>query len=150
MSGNPQKRKGTGWESDARDAFGEFFGQRYGLDPYRPAQQGATDVGDLGGIPPFAVQCKNYANVADALREGLAGAERQKVHARQPYGVALVKRARQSVGQGYAVMSVETFARLVLRLARAEALMGERLPPRLMAAYRHEVETDLARPFPKP
>jgi hypothetical protein len=147
---NPNKAKGTKWESDSRDTLAEFFGGRFGLRPHRPHQEGPHDVGDLGGIPPFAVQNKNYGDIVTALNVGLAGAEKQKAHAGQDYAVALIKRPRKSVGQGYAVMSIETWARLVLRLARAENLAADQPACEPAEWLADEAAADLARPFPRP
>lgn len=119
------KSKGTKWETDLVRTLGKFWRGREGLQPRRVAQTGQADAGDLHGMDPFVGQAKNWQSWQDAIREGLDGAERQKVVAGRPYGVAFVKRARKSVGQGYAVMTVETFARLLLRLRRAEALLTD-------------------------
>jgi hypothetical protein len=86
------KRKGTAWET----ALVNFLKSK-GVDARRVAQTGMLDTGDIHGISPFVGQAKNYH-----------------------YGVALVKRARKPVSKGYAVMTVETFADLLVRLRRAE------------------------------
>lgn len=119
MSAN--KAKGTKWETDLVRVLGGFFADRFGLAPRRVAQEGFNDTGDLHGLSPFIGQAKNWRSWEAAIREGLDGAELQRVRARELYGVALVKRARKPVGGGYAVMTVATFARLLLRLKRAEA-----------------------------
>lgn len=115
------KQKGTAWETALVRFFAERFGGRYGLAPRRVAQTGQLDTGDLHGISPFIAQAKNYKSVVDGLREGLEGAEIQKVRAGEPYGVALVKRPGKAVDKGYAVMTVETFADVLLRLREVEA-----------------------------
>lgn len=123
MSAN--KAQGTKWETDLVRTLGKFFRGRYGLAPRRVAQEGFNDTGDIHGIDPFIGQAKAWRSWQDAIREGLDGAEKQKVNARRPFAVCLVKRARKPVGKGYAVMTVETFARLLMRLRRAEALLDE-------------------------
>jgi hypothetical protein len=115
------KQKGTAWET----ALVNFLKSK-GLDARRVAQSGMLDTGDIHGISPFVGQAKNYANLADGLRLGVEGAEVQKVRAGEPFGVALVKRARKPVAKGYAVMTVETFADLLVRLRRAETLPPSR------------------------
>jgi hypothetical protein len=117
------KAKGTRWETALVRALSAFFAGLFGLAPRRVAQEGFTDSGDLHGISPFIAQAKDWKSWEAAIREGLDGAERQKGHAGEPYGVAFVKRARRSVGEGYAVMTVATWARVLLRLRRAEALL---------------------------
>lgn len=141
MSAN--KAKGTKWETDLVKSLGGFFGGRFGLSPRRVAQEGFKDTGDLHGIDPFIGQAKAWKSWEDAIREGLDGAEKQKQHAGRPYGVALVKRARRSVGSGYAVMTVATFGRLLLRLRRAEAL----LDAHALAVHREATAEDLVREF---
>jgi hypothetical protein len=112
---NRHKAKGTRWESALRDFF-----RAAGLPAYRPAQEGRLDVGDLHGLDPFVGQAKDYADTVTALRVGVDGAELQAGNAGRSFGVAFVKRARASTARGYAVTSVETFARLLLRLRAAE------------------------------
>lgn len=144
MSAN--KAKGTKWETDLVRSLGGFFGGRFGLAPRRVAQEGFKDTGDLHGLDPFIGQAKNWKSWEDAIREGLDGAQKQKAHAGADYGVALVKRVRRGVGDGYAVMTVATFARLLLRLRRAEAL----LDVEALARHRQATAEDLVRTFPAP
>jgi hypothetical protein len=118
------KAKGTKWETDLVGYLSGVFRGRYGLAPRRVAQEGFLDKGDLHGLSPFVAQAKNWRSWEDAIREGLDGAEVQRVRAGEPYGVAFVKRVRRPVGGGYAVMTVATFARLLLRLRRAESLLS--------------------------
>lgn len=131
MSAN--KAKGTRWESALVAYLAELWRGRFGLVPRRVAQEGFADTGDLHGMDPFIAQAKDWRSWEAAIREGLDGAEVQRVRAGADYGVAFVKRARRPVGQGYAVMTVETFARLLLRLRSAES----RLTPSARRA--HEV-----------
>lgn len=123
------KQKGTAWESALVKYLAEIFGGRWGLAPRRVAQEGFKDTGDLHGLGPFIAQAKNWASWESAIREGLDGAEKQKRNAGAEYGVAFVKRARKGTGEGYAVMTVATFARVLLRLRRAEDLLHETSRP---------------------
>lgn len=116
---SPNKRKGTTWEVDLVDYL-----KSAGLPARRVAQSGMLDTGDVHGISPFVGQAKNYANLADGLRLGIAGVEAQRTRAGEPYGVVFAKRTRKGVAQGYAVMTVETFASVVLRLRAAESALG--------------------------
>ncbi|MFD6638348.1 hypothetical protein ACFWDN_21305 [Micromonospora chalcea] len=136
MSAN--KAKGTRWET----ALVRLF-RAAGIRAYRPAQEGFRDTGDLHGLDPFTGQAKDWASWQAAIREGLDGAEAQRVNARMDYGVAFVKRARRSAGGGYAVLTVATFVRLLLRLRRAEALLSD------VALARHRAATaeDLTKDF---
>lgn len=142
------KAKGTKWETDLVRSLGAFFGGRFGLAPRRVAQEGFADTGDLHGLSPFIGQAKNWRSWEAAIREGLDGAELQRVRARELYGVAFVKRARKPVGGGYAVMTVATWARLVLRLKRAEAELF-RLDPSKAGELADAALLDIEEPFPK-
>lgn len=109
MSAN--KAKGTRWEVAVRDYL-----KSRGINAYRPAQEGFRDTGDLHGVDPFAVQCKDWRDVTSAIREGLDGAQKQAANSGQPFGVAVVKRARKPVSEAYVVLRLEDFATLVERL----------------------------------
>jgi hypothetical protein len=145
---NPAKAKGTAFESLIRDALNGFWRGRFGLKAYRPAQEGHLDTGDLHGVSPFIVQAKNYRDVASALREGLNGAVVQAERAGEDYGVAVIKRARRPIGEAAAVMRLEDWARLVLRLRRAEELL-DASTEQLIHDHRGETAADLAEPFPR-
>lgn len=148
MSAN--KAKGTKWETDLVRSLGAFFRLRFGLAPRRVAQEGFNDSGDLHGLSPFVGQAKNYKSWEDAIRLGLDGVEKQKVKAGEPYGVAFIKRIRKPVGAGYAVMTVETWARLVLRLRRAEHYLRKHAPRDVYDLHVSETAEDAGEPFPRP
>lgn len=109
---NANKAKGTAWELAIRR-----FLREHGIDAYKPYEEGRDDAGDVHGVDPFILQAKNYKSWEDAMREGLDGAERQKLIAGQPYGAAVVKRARRPTGSAYVVMTLDTFT-AVLRALR--------------------------------
>jgi hypothetical protein len=142
------KAKGTAWETALVKALSGFWQGRHGLAPRRVAQEGFKDSGDLHGLTPFVAQAKNYKSWEDAIRLGLDGVEKQKVHAGEPFGVVFVKRIRKSVGEGYAVTNVATFARLLLRLRRAESLL-EAHSAEAFEQYLAATAADAAEPFPK-
>ncbi|WP_329105552.1 hypothetical protein OG792_32930 [Micromonospora sp. NBC_01699] len=137
------KAKGTAYETLSVRALNTF-----GVDAYRAAQAGAKDTGDLHGLSPWIGQNKAYKSWQDAIRIGLDGAEKQRVNAHESYGVALVKRAYRSVGESYAVQTFATWARVLVRLRRAEALLAE-LAPDAYAAHMAATADELARPFPR-
>jgi hypothetical protein len=139
------KQKGTAWETAIVRALDAFFDKRHGLYPRRVAQTGMLDTGDVHGISPFVGQAKNYRNLTDGLREGLEGVELQKIRAGEPYGVAFVKRVRKSVGSSYAVMTLATWARVVLRLKRAEEFLSVAAPD-AYARFVEETAKDEDRP----
>lgn len=138
------KDKGNRWERPLRRAFNAF-----GIKAFKPAQEGHDDAGDIQGLSPFVGQAKNWRSWEAAMREGLDGAERQKVVAGEPYGVAFVKRARRATGDGYAVMTVATFARVLKRLHLAENLLFENAEEDAWALYERENARNLATPFPR-
>lgn len=141
------KSKGTQWETDLVNTLAAFWNGRHLLSPRRVAQEGFKDSGDLHGMSPFIGQAKNWRSWQAAIREGLDGAEKQKGHAHELYGVAFVKRAQRGTGDGYAVMTVATFAKLLLRLRRAEDWLGEVAPDALDASVYLAQQED-SDPFP--
>lgn len=118
---NPNKARGTAFESALRNLGNEVL-VRAGLRPtvYRPAPSGWLDEGDLHGMSPFIGQAKAYKDLATALREGVDGAQRQKVAAGEEFGVAFIKRPRRNVTDAYAVLPASEFFRLLARLRKAE------------------------------
>jgi len=110
---NPAKRRGTAWES----AVVTFFRSR-GIHAYRPAQSGAQDVGDVHGVSPVILQCKDVASLAQGLGDGTAGARRQAVAAGERWGVAVLKRRGKSTGEAYVAMSLDTFAEILEELRK--------------------------------
>lgn len=137
------KAKGTAYETLCVRAL-----RLFGIDARRVAQEGFADTGDLHGLSPWIGQNKNWANWQAAIREGLDGAERQRLHAGESYGVAFVKRVRRSVGESYAVQTLATWARVYVRLRRAEALLAEHAPE-AFAEHVRLTGVELAQPFPK-
>ena len=102
------KRKGSAFERDVVHYLQEhgFPDASRSFGAGRPA-----DIGDVVGIPGVTVECKATRSI------GLAGfvdeAERERLNARQPYGVAIVKRRAKATGQAYVAMTLESFVRLV-------------------------------------
>ncbi len=105
---NPAKAKGSRWELAIRQ-----FLRAAGIPAFKPYEEGHADSGDIAGIDPFVGQAKAYASIVTGIREGVAGAERQAIVARQPFGVAIVKRPGKPTGEAYVVMTLATFARLL-------------------------------------
>ncbi|MFB7675613.1 hypothetical protein ACFC26_29815 [Kitasatospora purpeofusca] len=118
---NPNKQKGTAWESRVRDYLnwflglsdedGKFLDPFNGLNVRRPAQEGARDVGDIHAAP-FILECKDVAKptVPSFLRQ----AEVEAGHAGFPYGVAVVKLRRANVRAGKVYFTVRTWTRVRL------------------------------------
>lgn len=107
---NPNKAKGTRWESTVRD----FLQEERCLDHARRiAQTGTLDIGDIH-MEPFALQAKNQK--AFDLAGWVSDAEVQAERAGMTYGVAVVKAPRKPTDRGYVVMSLGTFRRLAAEL----------------------------------
>ncbi|GGQ07912.1 signal transduction protein with GAF and PtsI domain [Actinomadura coerulea] len=128
---NPNKRKGTAWESAVVTFLrGRLAGAGLaGLDDIRrQVQMGRADIGDVHAAP-FVLECKNTAQltlsafVDQANREARNAQLDADMHGtagRRYFGVAVVKRRGKGTGDGYAVMDLETFAR-VLAVIRANS-----------------------------
>ena len=106
--GSAPKRKGSQFERDV-----VHYLQEHGFaDCERAYGAGRPeDIGDVVGVPGVCIECKATRQI------DLAGfvdeAERERINAREPYGVATVKRRGKSTGAAYVVMSLEAFTRLV-------------------------------------
>lgn len=130
---NPNKVKGTQWESDVRDylnaelglvdEYGKFLDVFDALNVRRPAQEGAADVGDVHAVP-FVLECKNVkrASIPTFLRQ----AEVEARHAGFPYGVAVVKAHRMNVRRGKVYAGVRTWTRVRLALDASTREFAER------------------------
>jgi len=121
---NPNKRRGTRWETE----FARYLNRELGLvtpdgdeflDPTSPlnarrqAQQGVNDVGDLW-VVPFVVECKNTAR--HELPAYVRQAEQEARNAGLPFGVAAVKVRGRGPHECLVVMSGATFVRVVKEL----------------------------------
>ncbi|MFF7689704.1 hypothetical protein ACFZB6_26605 [Streptomyces syringium] len=118
---NPNKVKGTQWESAVRDYLNAFLGlvDAHGkfLDPFdagnvrRPAQEGAKDVGDIHAVP-FVLEAKNTAS--PAVPTWIRQAELEAGHAGFSFGVVVRKVRGSSVAMGRVHVSVRTWTRIRL------------------------------------
>lgn len=111
---NPQKAKGTRWETAVTNYLRDS-----GLFAYKPRPEGFRDIGDIHA-PPFVLQAKDWKDVVSALREGTDGVRLQRVHAGLPFGAAVVKRARKPVEDAYLVMRLGDLPELVRALTNRE------------------------------
>jgi hypothetical protein len=59
------------------------------------------------------LQAKNYSNLTEGLRLGVAGARSQAAVAGYPFGAAVVKRRNKGAADAYVVMDLETFTRFL-------------------------------------
>ena len=105
---SPQARKGATFERDVV----EFF--RANGHPYVERAYGAgrpDDVGDLDGVPGWALELKNHQKLA--LSGWLEEAEVERVNARARFAAVIAKRRGKNAGQSYVVMTLATFAELL-------------------------------------
>ena len=107
---NPNKAKGSRWESEVRDYLADRL-------PYRveriPAGA-ALDRGDLTGVPGVAIECKNEQ------KHDLAGwVEEATVEARNVgedvLPVVVAKRRGKGAADGYVVMPVWAWVEFLRR-----------------------------------
>lgn len=105
---SPQARKGATFERDVV----EFF--RANGHPYVERAYGAgrpDDVGDLDGVPGWALELKNHQKLA--LSGWLDEAESERLNARKRFAAVIAKRRGKSAGHAYVVMTLATFAELL-------------------------------------
>ena len=119
---NANAAKGARFEKTVLDFLRDLFGRHRVI---RPHQEGFVDVGDLH-LEPFALQLKDETR--HTFSSYVDDAEKQALAAEMPFGAAIVKRRKLGTGRAYVVMSLNTFARLVERLHRAEALLARHAP----------------------
>ncbi|MFC8583185.1 hypothetical protein ACFUGD_01205 [Streptomyces sp. NPDC057217] len=117
---NPSKVKGTAWES----LFTGYLREHHNPAAHRNVQMGSRDIGDVAGYYLHAVEAKAEKTIT--LSDYIAQANREAVHAGQPFGCAVVKRRMKGVADGYVVRDVRTDVRLMNRLKiMEEALQDE-------------------------
>lgn len=113
---NPQKAKGTRWETAV-----VTFLRDHGLYAFKPRQEGFRDVGDIHVAGLFTLQAKDWKDLAGALREGTDGARVQRAHSGLPYAAAVIKRSRRPVEDAYVVLRLGDLPDLVRALSGDQA-----------------------------
>tara|TARA_R100000808_G_scaffold4752_3_gene15072 strand:+ start:13773 stop:14102 length:330 start_codon:yes stop_codon:yes gene_type:complete len=106
---HPNKVKGTRFES----AVANYLD---GVKPYpveRRALHGASDRGDLVGVPDWSIECKDRQSWAKELSSFVYEAETQAENAGVPFGAVVVKRRGRPVADAYVVMSLRQFAEVL-------------------------------------
>lgn len=84
-----------------------------GLRAVRPRQDRGVDVGDLHVVGDVVVQAKAWRNLAQGVRDGVAGAQAQKRRARRPIGVAIVKKPDALLMDAVVAMPLHDFIALL-------------------------------------
>ncbi|MFI0262064.1 hypothetical protein ACH4OW_23840 [Streptomyces sp. NPDC017056] len=130
---NPNKTRGTAWESAVRNFLNAFLGlvdERGafrnpfdGMNVRRPAQEGSADVGDVHAAP-FILECKDVRNAA--VPTWLRQARVEAVNAGFPYGVVVHKRRGYGVAAGRVHFDVRTWTRTRTALGLSTRAMFER------------------------
>lgn len=90
---------------------------------------GRLDIGDVSGYYLHASELKAEKTIT--LSDYIAQANREAVHAGEPFGCAVVKRRMKGVADGYVVRDVATDVRLMNRLRDMEEALRSAAP----AAY---------------
>ena len=105
---NRSKAKGTAWESEIVTFL---IGQGW---PHveRRTLNGATDRGDIAGIPGVVIEAKSVKTIT--LGAFVDEATQERANDRADLGVAWIKRrGKTSAEHGYVVMDGAQFARLL-------------------------------------
>ena len=105
---SPQARKGATYERDVVEFF-RTHGQPYAERAYGAGRP--DDVGDLDGVPGWALELKNHQKMAFAGWLDEAEVERKNLRAR--FCAVIAKRRGKSAGHAYVVMTLATFAELL-------------------------------------
>ncbi|MGI5404173.1 hypothetical protein ACQEVG_32925 [Streptomyces sp. CA-135486] len=119
---NPSKAKGTAWES----LWTAYIREHHNPAAHRNVQMGAKDIGDVSGYYLHAAELKAEKTIT--LSDYIAQANREAIHASQPFGCAVVKRRMKGVADGYVVRDVATDVRLLNRLRDMEVALQTALP----------------------
>ncbi|EHM24260.1 hypothetical protein SPW_7354 [Streptomyces sp. W007] len=117
MSAN--KAKGTAWES----ALVAYLREHHNPGARRNAQMGRLDIGDIDGYYLHALEAKAEKTIT--LPSYIAQANKEAVHAGQPYGCAVVKRRMKGTADGYVVRDVATDVRLMNRMQEMEGALQD-------------------------
>jgi|SRR5690625_3191725 len=102
---NRNKQRGTAFESAV-----VAYLREQGIDAVRVAQTGVKDTGDIHA-GNYVFEAKNVRSID--LASFTDQAERERENAGKQYGVAIVKRRSHGTAKGYAVMTLETLARIM-------------------------------------
>ena len=108
---NPSKAKGTRWEN----SVAKYLRDQGFTEVFRLAPGGPQDPGDIGGLPDWALECRDRQeqdlskNVRDANSRAVAKGCR--------WGAAVMKKREHGVEDGYVVMDLRTFALVLNEIA---------------------------------
>nr|WSW58459.1 hypothetical protein OG513_07625 [Streptomyces sp. NBC_00998] len=116
---NPSKAKGTAFES----LVVAYLQTHHNSGARRNVQMGNRDIGDIDGYYLHALEAKAEKTIT--LSSYIAQANREAIHAGQPFGCAVVKRRMKGAADAYVVRDLATDVRLMNRFRDAEELLKE-------------------------
>ena len=104
---NPNKARGTRWEV----AVAAFLRAAGFTEVFRLAPGGEHDAGDIGGLPDWALECRDRARID--LAGDVRDAELRAVKKGCRYGAAVIKKRGSPTADGYVVMSLVLFTEVL-------------------------------------
>ena len=110
----PQKAKGSQFE---RDTAAYLAAHGFPRAERRYGAGNTQDKGDINGVPEVTIECKNVARID--LAGFMAEAERERLNAKNFYGVVIIKRRRRPIQDSYVVMTLDQWTEM-LRLSKPE------------------------------
>ena len=116
---NPNKARGTRWEV----AVAAFLRAAGWTEVFRLAPGGEHDAGDIGGLPDWALECRDRARMD--LAGDVRDAELRAVKKGCRFGAAVIKKRGAPVADGYVVTSLVLFTEVLDELANAKAANSE-------------------------
>jgi Holliday junction resolvase len=104
---NPSKARGTAWERRLADYLRD-----HGF-PYadRLPLRGSKDVGDIGGVPGFVIECKSHKQID--LATWVDEAVVEKLNARSRFAAVIFPRRSCKTERAYVVMELRDFVDLI-------------------------------------
>lgn len=107
---NANKQRGDRWEREVVDLM-QAAGLTYVERAYGAGRH--DDRGDLDGLPRWIVDCKDHAqHDFPGWLDSIHGKKRRA----DDYGAAIVKRRRRPAHEGYVVLRLDDFARLLAEI----------------------------------
>lgn len=89
--GNISSQRGAQGERDASRLLNDLLFAGIEVVKRKLGAGRAEDTGDLHGLEGFTIQVAARANLGQVLQDKTLECERQQAHAREPFGVTLMK-----------------------------------------------------------
>jgi hypothetical protein len=113
---NRNKNRGSLFEREIVKAL-RYHGHRFAERAYGAGRP--DDVGDISGILGGRVVIEAKDCKAFDLSGWLAEAEKERINARADFGVVVAKRRGKSAQSAYAILTLDTLARLLKEVENA-------------------------------